>query len=194
MTSTQEDRRFSAITRTAAQTRVLDAALKLISERGVSGTSLQMIADAVGVTKAAVYHRFNTKDEILIAVTEGELGQLEDALLAAEAETSKPHARKLLLDSMIDMTVRRRGLVATMTYDPVVIRLLGEHEPFRQFVTRLYAVLLGEHDDVEAQVSAAVLSGALAGAVANPLVADVDDDTLRPILGTLIQRMLNLPS
>jgi AcrR family transcriptional regulator len=147
-----------------------------------------------GVTKAAVYHRFNTKDEILIAVTEGELGQLEDALLAAEAETSKPHARKLLLDSMIDMTVRRRGLVATMTYDPVVIRLLGEHEPFRQFVTRLYAVLLGEHDDVEAQVSAAVLSGALAGAVANPLVADVDDDTLRPILGTLIQRMLNLPS
>jgi len=170
------------------------AALDLIAQHGASGTSLQMIADAVGVTKAAVYHRFNTKDEILIAVTEGELGQLEDALLAAEAETSKPHARKLLLDSMIDMTVRRRGLVATMTYDPVVIRLLGQHEPFRQFVTRLYAVLLGEHDDVEAQVSAAVLSGALAGAVANPLVADVDDDTLRPILGTLIQRMLNLPS
>src|ERR1700752_5216410 len=49
VTSTDADRRFSAITRTAAQTRVLDAALKLIAERGVSGAPLQMIADEMGV-------------------------------------------------------------------------------------------------------------------------------------------------
>ena len=145
--------------RTPAQLRIMAAALDLFAERGVGGTSLQMIADAVGVTKAAVYHRFKTKDEIVIAVTEAELALLEDALLEAEAEPSGPYARKLLLDSMIDMTVRRRRLVATMTFDPVIIRLLGEHEPFRHFVTRLYAVLLNEHDDVEARVSAAVLSG-----------------------------------
>jgi AcrR family transcriptional regulator len=30
----------------------------------VSGTSLQMIAGAMGVTKAAVYHQFKTKEEI----------------------------------------------------------------------------------------------------------------------------------
>ena len=83
MTSTQEDRRFSAITRTAAQIRVLDAALKLISERGVSGTSLQMIADEMGVTKAAVYRQFKTKEEIVIAITEREMSRLEDALEAA---------------------------------------------------------------------------------------------------------------
>jgi AcrR family transcriptional regulator len=33
---------------------VLDAALDLFAEHG--GTSLQMIADAIGITKAAVYH------------------------------------------------------------------------------------------------------------------------------------------
>jgi AcrR family transcriptional regulator len=54
--------RLTSVPRTAAQTRVLDAALDLISEHGVSGTSLQMIADAVGVTKAAVYHQFKTKE------------------------------------------------------------------------------------------------------------------------------------
>ena len=61
------------VTRTAAQTRILDAALDLFADHGVSGTSLQMIADAIGVTKAAVYHQFKTKEEIVIAVTEMEL-------------------------------------------------------------------------------------------------------------------------
>ena len=73
MTSTNEARSFRGITRTAAQTRVLDAALVLIAEHGVSGTSLQMIADAMGVTKAAVYRQFRTKDEIVIAITEREM-------------------------------------------------------------------------------------------------------------------------
>jgi hypothetical protein len=42
---------------TPAQTRVIEAALALFAEHGISGTSLQMIADAIGVTKAAVYHQ-----------------------------------------------------------------------------------------------------------------------------------------
>ena len=99
MTSTQEDRVFSAITRTAAQTRVMNAALKLIAERGVSGTSLQMIADEMGVTKAAVYRQFRTKEEIVIAITEREMSKLEDALEAAEAEgvdLSKDESREIV--------------------------------------------------------------------------------------------------
>ena len=71
---------FRFITRSAAQTRILDAALQLIAEHGVGGTSLQMIADAIGVTKAAVYHQFKTKEQIVIALTERELGSLEEAL------------------------------------------------------------------------------------------------------------------
>ena len=43
---------------TAAQTRIIEAALVLFAEHGISGTSLQMIADAIGVTKAAVYHQY----------------------------------------------------------------------------------------------------------------------------------------
>jgi AcrR family transcriptional regulator len=62
---------------TAAQTRIIDAALVLFAEHGISGTSLQMIADAIGVTKAAVYHVYNTKDEIILAVAQVVLAGLE---------------------------------------------------------------------------------------------------------------------
>ncbi|WP_156765397.1 TetR/AcrR family transcriptional regulator, partial [Mycobacterium sp. 1245852.3] len=56
---------FWLIEHSPARTRVLDAALDLIANHGVSGTSLQMIADAVGITKAAVYHQFRTKEQIV---------------------------------------------------------------------------------------------------------------------------------
>ncbi|HEU4362461.1 MAG TPA: TetR family transcriptional regulator, partial [Mycobacterium sp.] len=54
MVSTPARTQFRVIRRSAAQTRILDAALQLIGENGVGGTSLQMIADEIGVTKAAV--------------------------------------------------------------------------------------------------------------------------------------------
>ena len=69
-----------------AQVRIITAALDLFAEHGVNGTSLQMIADAIGVTKAAVYHQFKTKDEIVLAAVEVDLAKLEAALDAAEAE------------------------------------------------------------------------------------------------------------
>jgi AcrR family transcriptional regulator len=193
VTSTQEGRKFSAIARTAAQTRVLDAALKLIAERGVSGTSLQMIADEMGVTKAAVYRQFKTKEEIVIAITEREMSRLEDALEAAEAEGRGPRARELLLDRMIDQAVDRRGVVSTLQFDPVIIRLQAEYEPFQRFIERLYAALLGTEAGVQARLHAAMLSSAISVAVMHPLVADVDGETLRVHLKEMTRRMLNLP-
>ena len=55
--------------------RVLVVALDLFAEHGVHGTSLQMIADDIGVTKAAVYHQFKTKEAIVVGAVEIELGQ-----------------------------------------------------------------------------------------------------------------------
>lgn len=186
-------RLLGGVRHTPAQNRILQAALDLFAEHGVSGTSLQMIADAVGVTKAAVYHKFKTKDEIVIAVAEMELATLEDALEAAEAETDSVGARKVLLTDVVGMAVERRRWVRALQNDPVMVRLLGEHEPFRKLITRLYAILLDEPDDTEARISAALFSGAIAGTVINPLVDDIDDETLRSVLIQLTGRMLKLP-
>jgi AcrR family transcriptional regulator len=179
--------------RSNAQTRILDAALDLIGDHGVSGTSLQMIANSIGVTKAAVYHKFKSKNEIVIAVTERELAKLQDALDAAEAEPQHSRARTLLLAAVIDMAVERRRWVSTLQHDPVIVRLLAEHQPFQDFLNRLYAVLLGEDVGPRARVLAAILSAALAGAVINPLVADMDNDELRTELLLVTQRLLHLP-
>lgn len=183
---------FRSIPRSAAQTRILDAALQLIGENGVGGTSLQMIADLIGVTKAAVYHQFKTKEEIVVALTERELGGLEEALEEAEAEQSRPRAREVLLDGVIDMAVRRRGAASTLQFDPVVVRLLAEHQPFQQFIARLYGVLVGDAGD-DAVVSAAMLSGAIAVGVMHPLVGGIDDDTLRAQLLRLTKRFIEAP-
>jgi AcrR family transcriptional regulator len=61
--------RLGSIPRPAAQSRILVAALDLFVDQGVSGTSLQMIADSLGVTKAAVYQQFRTKNETIITST-----------------------------------------------------------------------------------------------------------------------------
>ena len=190
MVSPQTRSRFRFITRSAAQTRILDAALQLIAEHGAGGTSLQMIADAVGVTKAAVYHQFRTKEQIVIALTERELGGLEEALEAAEAQDHPIRARQVLLDRVIDVAVERRGAASTLQFDPVIVRLLGEHQPFQKFIQRLYGVLLDDSAE-DARVSAAVLSGAIAVGVVSPLVADIDDDTLRAQLGRITHRLID---
>src|SRR5512145_928824 len=85
---------------TAAQSRIIEAALALFAEHGIGGTSLQMIADAIGVTKAAVYHQYNTRDEIILAVAQVVLAGLEAALTAAEAERSRTRAREVLIARM----------------------------------------------------------------------------------------------
>ncbi|ORA67614.1 TetR family transcriptional regulator [Mycolicibacterium elephantis] len=171
----------------------MDAALRLIAEHGVSGTSLQMIADEMGVTKAAVYRQFKTKEEIVIAITERELATLEDALEAAEAEGHGPRARDVLLDRMIDQAIERRGIVSALQFDPVIIRLQAEYEPFQRFIERLYAALLGKEAGAEARLHAAMLSSAISVAVMHPLLADLDDETLRTQLKQMTRRMLGIP-
>ncbi|SOJ57165.1 HTH-type transcriptional regulator AcrR [Mycobacterium simulans] len=192
MVPNQTRSKFRFITRSPAQTRILDAALKLIAAHGVGGTSLQMIADAIGVTKAAVYHQFKTKEQIVVALTERELGGLEEALEAAEAHDDFPRAREVLLGRVIDMAIERRGAASTLQFDPVIVRLLAEQEQFQHFIRRLYGVLVDDASE-DARVSAAVLSGAIAVGVMHPLVADVDDDTLRAHLLRITHRLIGAP-
>jgi AcrR family transcriptional regulator len=48
--------------------RILDVALELFNEQGYEGTSLREIAERLGVTKAALYYHFKSKEEILLAL------------------------------------------------------------------------------------------------------------------------------
>jgi AcrR family transcriptional regulator len=174
---------------TAAQTRVVEAALGLFAEHGISGTSLQMIADAVGVTKAAVYHQYNSKDEIVLAVAQVVLSGLEAAVTAAETERSRSRAREVLVAGMIDLAVERRRMASVLQRDPVMLRFLDEHAPFRRVMVRVNRVLMGGASDPHARVQAAALAAAIAGAVLHPLAQDLDDEILRAQLLRQVRKL-----
>lgn len=48
--------------------RLIDVAVELFIRHSYAGTSLQMIADELGFTKAAIYHHFRTREQLLDAV------------------------------------------------------------------------------------------------------------------------------
>ena len=175
---------------TAAQTRIIDAALTLFAEHGISGTSLQMIADAIGVTKAAVYHQYNAKDEIILAVAELVLTRRETAVTAAEAERSRAHARQVLVAAMIDLAVEQRRMAGILQRDPIMLRFLEEHRPFRRVMERINRVLMGGGANPNERVLAATLAAAIAGAVIHPLVLALPDETLRAQLLKQMRRIL----
>jgi AcrR family transcriptional regulator len=177
---------------TRAQTRIIEAALALFAEHGISGTSLQMIADAIGVTKAAVYHQYNTKDEIVLAVAQVVLARLEAAVTAAEAQRSPRRAREVLITAMIDLAVERRRMAGILQRDPVMLRFLESHEPFRHVMVRVNRLLMGGASDAGSRVQAATLAAAIAGAVIHPLVLDLDDATLRSQLLKQARKLLSL--
>ncbi len=182
---------LGSIRRTQAQTRIIEAALGLFGEHGVNGTSLQMIADRLGVTKAAVYHQFPAKDDIVLAAIEVELVKLEETL--ADADPAAPDARDRVLRHVIEQAVEHRSMVSAVQRDPVIVRLLARHEPFRQLMDRLSTVLTGGRTDAEIRVRVAMVSAAIGGAVTHPLVVDVSDEDLAADLLRLSRQFLDLP-
>jgi AcrR family transcriptional regulator len=164
------------------QLRTVDVALELFAVHGVGGTSLQMIADVLGVTKAAVYHQFQAKDSIVIAAIEVQLQPFEAAL------ESSP-SREGLLDAVVDVLVANRRTARILQSDPVLFRMLGEHPPSLQMFIRLFDVLLGNDVDARGRVRGSVLAAAF-GAVAFPFVVDIDDETLRVELAATMRRIL----
>jgi AcrR family transcriptional regulator len=184
-------RRFSAPL-TAAQTRILDAALDLIAVHGVSATSYQMIADAVGITKAGVYRQFKSKEDLAIALIASQLSKLEDALIVAELSDGLPRAQVLLLTTVIDLAVAERGRASYLQFDPVITRLLSEHVPFQEFVERLYCVLVGDRND-EGRLAAAMLSGAISMAVIHSSSTAMDDESLRALLFKYTRGFVSIP-
>ena len=182
--------RVAQLIPSAAQARIISAALELFARNGVGGTSLQMIADTIGVTKAAVYHQYSTKGEIVLAAAEAELARLEAVIGAAEAEPSRARARRALVTGMVDLAVAHRRTVSTILNDPVIVRFFAEHESFRHVMDRMSRVLMGDDIGHEARVSTAMLTAAISGTVMHPLVVGLDDETLRSQLQRLAERLL----
>ena len=96
--------------------RILAVALEQFSAHGYAGTSMRDIAGAMGMTKAALYYHFESKEQILAAVTEPirvEMNLLQQAMSAPAPPTPAE-----LLTQLADMLSRHALLVETVFHDP----------------------------------------------------------------------------
>ena len=177
----------------AAQGRIVTAAVGLFAKHGVGVTSLQMIADEIGVTKAAVYHQYPTKDEIVLAAAEAELARVAAVVSAAEGESSLSRRRDALVEGIVDLAVDSRHAVGSILSDPVIAGAFADHEMFRDVMHRVRTLLIGDDVGPEGRVQTAMLIAAVSGAVTHPFVVGLDDETLRTQLLRLARRFLDLP-
>lgn len=173
------------------RTRAMNAALELFAEHGVSGTSLQMIADHLGVTKAAIYYQFKAKEDIVLAVLEPAFGQMRRFVAAGEAATSPDEAAEMTMESLVDLMIDHRQVVAALSRDPEVERIVESNPEFRSLTQRLGELLLGPDPDPRRRVAISVLGAGLAHVGMDPLLADLDDAVLRDELMRLNRMLLN---
>jgi hypothetical protein len=96
------------------------------------------------------------------------------------------------VERIVDLAVERRRMESTLLADPVIVRFFADYEPYRDVMGRLYRLLAGGKSGRDARVSAAMLTAAIGGAVMHPIVAELDDETLRAQLLRLARRFLDL--
>ncbi|GAA3218975.1 TetR/AcrR family transcriptional regulator [Actinocorallia longicatena] len=171
---------------------MLAAALDLFSRHGVSGTSLQMIADEIGVTKAAVYHQFPCKDDIVHAVIAPALEQLGRVTAEAERLRGRSARAEAVLAGIVDLVVRNRRLTAVMHSDPAILDPLFRTPQMQELERRVFELLAGPDPDAEALTATVMISGGLMVATTSPFLEGFDEDALRAHLLSNARRLLRL--
>lgn len=161
---------------------VLEAAQGLFAEHGVSGTSLQMIADRLGVNTSAVYYQFRSKDDIVAAVFRPAFEDIARVVKIAEVIPSRQVRRDATISGMIELAVRHRRTTALLYADPAIAVVLEAVVEFRDAVHSLPAILAGPQPDPAARTAVAVLVSGIFGAAADPAVADIPNEELHRML------------
>ncbi len=175
--------------RRGGRERLQAAALDLFRRYGVAGTSVQMIATRLGMTKAAVYHHFRSKEEIFSSLVEPVLAHA-GATFADIDQLSDSERPRVALDRYADLVVRHRDVVRTVLLDPGTATTL-ERGPVRDLVEQLAALLAGGETGPAATARAHLIIYGFAAAAAESDPGD--EDALGTELRRLGRRILPVP-
>lgn len=99
--------RRSTARRSLVTRELLDKATGLFAEKGYETTTLQDVADAVGVSRSALYHYVSSKEDLLKMLVEKIGLELADSLKALRARTDISSEAKLR--ELTDVLVRQRA-------------------------------------------------------------------------------------
>ena len=182
----------AAVTKADTRERILDVALELFTEQGFDGTSLREIAERLGVTKAALYYHFESKDDILLALhmRMHEFGK--QALFKMGDEPVTLALWGELLDEMVDNMLAQRPLFLMHERNQAALEKLhraehdAEHEDLQnQFRQVLADTRIPLEDRVRMAASFGVLFSGLF------LSGEAFSSSTNDELGKLLRRILH---
>jgi AcrR family transcriptional regulator len=160
--------------------RMLRRALELFTERSYDGASIGMIASSLGVAKSAVSYHFRTKEDLLNAVVEPALKDLEAFFDKFKTGPLRPARRREAVTEYVRIMVKHRALLGFLAKEGDRERPepgLSRWPLVAEYTTQLFGD--GDPDLGERIYLAAALRGL---ALAPAMFPEVSDDDLEEYL------------
>ncbi len=174
------------VPRTDTRSRAQKVALELFAEQGYEKTSLREIAERLGVTKAALYYHFKSKEDIVHSFTDDYFEEIDRLLDWAKAQPQTEETRREILDRYVGIVLAGSEVFHFLEQNRAAVQgMEAGKERFARFRDRLDALvdlLAGPGASLRGRVRAttAVLS---MGATCLLYLQQVDDpDKLRAIV------------
>jgi AcrR family transcriptional regulator len=180
---------------TSTRDRILNAALDLFIEKGFDKTSLREIAEQIGVTKAALYYHFASKEDILMALHQRlhEFGSDALAQLGDQEPSSALWAD--LLDKVVDQMLAHRRIFLLHQRNQAAFEALHkeDHDASHQDLQENFRrVLSDSRVSVRDRVRMAASFGAVMGGIfmSGDAFGDVRSAELSEILRGVVTDLL----
>ncbi|WP_026416542.1 TetR/AcrR family transcriptional regulator [Actinomadura oligospora] len=155
--------------------RIQKVARELFAQRGVQRTSLQEIADRLGITKPALYYHFSSREELVRSIVQPVLDEEEAFLTGQEAlERVAPRA---LLEGYFDFHYRNRDVIVIMLSELTTLTDLGLIDMVLEWRQRLTRLLQGPEPTLEQAARAVIAFGGIQDCTIQ--FADTPEDDLR---------------
>lgn len=140
--------------------------MELFSEQGYEKTSLREIADRLGVTKAALYYYYKTKDDIVVSCVEDYLAELDEVLAWGRTQPRTDETRREIIRRYADVVLHRQAAMRFFQQNPSTERITIGSE-FKNRMAALRGLLVDPDDPLTQHIRAlaAVASLHLASAV-----------------------------
>lgn len=118
---------------------MMAVALTAFVDRGFEGASIGDIAEEVGVTKAAISYHFPAKDDLLLALSEPMLGELEAVVDAHRGDLDWPAEVRAFLVDYVEVLGRHADVATWLDADRSVL----SHPVVGERLARLHAEARG---------------------------------------------------
>jgi AcrR family transcriptional regulator len=145
------------------RTRIQAVALELFIEQGYEATSLREIAERLGVTKAALYYHFKTKEDIVASLVQDRIEALEELLHWAETQPPGPDLRRALIRRYSEElhTAHHHDTMRFFERNQTALRDHPKSERFREVMLRIMNVLSDPADPLTKQLKSSLAIFAL---------------------------------